>query len=62
MEDQGIEGHQIFNQWLHDEQAYLRTLAREPMEETLEMDYYESLTILRENKYVTFFFYSPTFN
>ena len=32
------------------------------MEETLEMDYYESLMILQENEYVTFFFYSLTFN
>jgi len=62
MEDQGIKGHQVFNQWLHDEQAYFHTLAREPMEETSEMDYYESLTILQENEYVTISFYLPTFN
>lgn len=29
--------------WLHEEETYLRGLSKEPLEETLEMEYYNML-------------------
>lgn len=43
MQDQGISGHEVFRQWLVEERAYLSSLAKEPVVETLEMDYYQRL-------------------
>jgi hypothetical protein len=32
--------------WLREEEEYLRGLSKEPLEETLEMEYYKMLTDL----------------
>ena len=40
MQDLGIEGPEVFHQWLDKERAYLHSLEKEPIQETLEMDYY----------------------
>ncbi|KAG6808231.1 hypothetical protein H0H92_004952 [Tricholoma furcatifolium] len=43
MEDQGIPSTDVFHQWLEEERAYLAALAQEPIEETLEIEYYQKL-------------------
>ena len=35
--------------WLHEEETYLRGLSKEPLEETLEMEYYKMVLSLRES-------------
>ena len=52
MEDQGIASLEVFECWLEEEQAYLRTLAKEPIHETLEMGSYEALANLKTHEYV----------
>ncbi|KAJ7867083.1 hypothetical protein B0H14DRAFT_3084142 [Mycena olivaceomarginata] len=39
----------VFDTWLAREKEYLRTLTKEPLEETLEMEYYQKLVNLREH-------------
>jgi glucan phosphorylase len=36
--------------WLHEEESYLRGLSKEPLEETLEMEYYKMVMNLRESE------------
>ncbi|KAG6840080.1 hypothetical protein C0991_009106 [Blastosporella zonata] len=43
MEDQGIESMDIFHRWLDEEWQYLKSLSKEPIQETLEMEYYQKL-------------------
>lgn len=43
MENQGIADTKVFHQWLEEECAYLSFLAKEPIQETLEMEYYQKL-------------------
>ncbi|KAG6887198.1 hypothetical protein C0992_000143 [Termitomyces sp. T32_za158] len=43
MEDQGIAGTQVFHEWLAEERNYLMSLSKEPIEETLQMQYYQKL-------------------
>ncbi|KAG6912822.1 hypothetical protein DXG01_011751, partial [Tephrocybe rancida] len=43
MNDQGITSTDVFHQWLEEECAYLTSLAKEPVQETLEMEYYQKL-------------------
>ncbi|KAG6895254.1 hypothetical protein C0992_002338 [Termitomyces sp. T32_za158] len=43
MEDQGITGTEVFHQWLEEERVYLTSLSKEPIQETLEMNYYQKL-------------------
>jgi hypothetical protein len=52
MDDQGIQGPDVFEHWLEEERAYLRALAKEPVHETLEMDYYLALVNLETAEYV----------
>jgi hypothetical protein len=35
--------------WLREEETYLRGLSKEPLEETLEMEYYKMVLNLRES-------------
>lgn len=48
MEKRGITGPAIFRAWLDEEKSYLSGLKSEPPEETLEIDYYESLVRLQK--------------
>lgn len=43
MEAQGISDPSVFNIWLEEERLYLEGLKREPVQDTLEMDYYRRL-------------------
>ncbi|KAJ7832588.1 hypothetical protein B0H13DRAFT_2370880 [Mycena leptocephala] len=43
-----IESRDVFETWLESEKAYLRTLSKEPLEETMEMEYYQKLVNLRD--------------
>ncbi|KAG6847569.1 hypothetical protein H0H93_007343 [Arthromyces matolae] len=46
MADQNIPNAGIFRQWLEEERSYLTGLQREPLQETLEMEYYQKLVNL----------------
>ncbi|KAJ7868478.1 hypothetical protein B0H13DRAFT_2351364 [Mycena leptocephala] len=48
MRDLGVESREVFETWLEKEKAHLRTLSKEPVEETLEMEYYQKLVNMRE--------------
>ena len=61
MEDQGIESPDVFERWLEEEKAYLRALVKEPVHETLEMEYYEALIKLNANEYVAITMTTPNF-
>jgi hypothetical protein len=37
----------VVKEWLREEEAYLRGLSKEPLDETLEMEYYKMLLSLR---------------
>jgi hypothetical protein len=43
-----------FEQWLEKEKVHLRTLSKEPLQETLEMEYYQKLVNLQDVEYVSF--------
>ncbi|KAG6895499.1 hypothetical protein C0992_000999 [Termitomyces sp. T32_za158] len=43
MADQGILGTEVFHEWLQEERTYLLSLSKEPIQETLEMEYYQKL-------------------
>lgn len=36
--------------WLREEETYLRGLSKEPLEETLEMEYYKMVMNMRESE------------
>jgi glucan phosphorylase len=36
--------------WLREEETYLRGLSKEPLEETLEMEYYKMVMNVRESE------------
>ncbi|KAJ7735271.1 hypothetical protein DFH07DRAFT_870772 [Mycena maculata] len=42
-----VESREVFKSWLEQEKTYLRTLSREPLEETLEIEYYQKLVNLQ---------------
>ncbi|KAJ7260849.1 hypothetical protein B0H12DRAFT_1013808 [Mycena haematopus] len=48
MRDLHVESRDEFEEWLAKEKAHLRTLSKEPLEETLEMEYYQKLVNLGE--------------
>ncbi|KAF8169554.1 hypothetical protein K438DRAFT_1909486 [Mycena galopus ATCC 62051] len=52
MRELGVESRDEFETWLGKEKAYLRTLSKEPTEETQEMEYYQKLVNLRDIEYV----------
>ncbi|KAJ7445930.1 hypothetical protein FB451DRAFT_1343603 [Mycena latifolia] len=47
----GVESRNVFESWLQKEKAFLRTLSKEPLQETLEMEYYQKLVNLRDQEY-----------
>jgi hypothetical protein len=55
MNEQGIDGPKVFECWLEEEKAYLLSLAKEPPEETLEMDYYKALLNWKVQEYIVRF-------
>ncbi|KAJ7664009.1 hypothetical protein DFH06DRAFT_1268637 [Mycena polygramma] len=48
MRQLGVASRDEFEVWLGKEKAHLRTLSKEPLQETLEMEYYQKLVNLRE--------------
>ena len=46
----------MVKEWLKEEEDYLRGLSKEPLEETLEMEYYKLLLNFNTSEYVQFFF------
>lgn len=50
MEKHGIADPLIFETWLDEEKSYLSRLRSEPPQETLEIDYYESLVRLQKSQ------------
>ena len=46
MKDLGISGEGVFESWLVEERQYLQGLKKEPVEETLQMEYYRKLANL----------------
>ncbi|KAJ7226507.1 hypothetical protein B0H12DRAFT_1205258 [Mycena haematopus] len=50
MRELGVESRDVFHTWLEKEKAHLRTLSKEPPEETLEMEYYQKLVNLQETE------------
>ncbi|KAJ3575677.1 hypothetical protein NP233_g931 [Leucocoprinus birnbaumii] len=50
MAEQGVENGSIFHRWLEEERAYLKGLKTEPVEETLQMDYYQKLVNLAKRE------------
>jgi hypothetical protein len=47
MQDQSIEGMDTFQAWLAEEHAYLKSLSKEPLQESLEMEYLQKLVNLQ---------------
>ena len=45
----------MVKEWLKEEE-YLRGLSKEPLEETLEMEYYKLLLNFNNSEYVQFFY------
>ncbi|KAG6875054.1 hypothetical protein C0992_005362, partial [Termitomyces sp. T32_za158] len=50
MKDHGVAGFDTFKQWLSEEKKYLEGLSREPLEETLQMEYYQKLVNLEASQ------------
>ncbi|KAG6898732.1 hypothetical protein C0993_004792 [Termitomyces sp. T159_Od127] len=50
MKDQGVMSFETFTQWLAEEKAYLEGLSWEPLEETLQMEYYQKLVNLEASQ------------
>jgi len=48
--------------WLKEEGDYLRGLKKEPLEETLEMEYYKMVLNLRDSEYVYYMPMPTSFN
>ncbi|KAJ6593718.1 hypothetical protein B0H19DRAFT_916404 [Mycena capillaripes] len=55
MQELGVSVRLEFEEWLEKEKAHLRTLSKEPLQETLEMEYYQKLVNLQDIEYVSFF-------
>jgi hypothetical protein len=43
MQSLNVPTRDVFETWLEKEKEYLRSMKKEPLEETLEMEYYEKL-------------------
>jgi hypothetical protein len=52
MQEENIKDQSIFMEWLAEEHAYLTGLNKEPIEETVAMDYYQSLVDLAAAEYI----------
>jgi len=46
----GATGTAVVEEWLEEEGVYLRALKKEPLEETLEMEYYKVVLNLRDSE------------
>ncbi|KAF8164458.1 hypothetical protein K438DRAFT_1775438 [Mycena galopus ATCC 62051] len=55
MASMGVEDRSVFETWLEKEKEYLRSLSKEPEQETLQMEYYQKLVNLRDHECVNFF-------
>ncbi|KAJ7467356.1 hypothetical protein B0H11DRAFT_2306441 [Mycena galericulata] len=44
----GVQSREEFEAWLEEEKVHLRTLSKEPLQETLEMEYYQKLVNLQD--------------
>jgi hypothetical protein len=50
MVDLNISDAHVFEQWREEEKVYLEGLQKEPIVETLEMEYYQKLINLHASK------------
>ncbi|KAG6887899.1 hypothetical protein C0992_010309 [Termitomyces sp. T32_za158] len=50
MVDKDIANYEVFGQWLKEEHEYLQGLSWEPVQETLEIEYYQKLVNLNASK------------
>ena len=50
MQELGLTSTTTFDDWLAEECAYLKALTKEPLVETLQMEYYQKLVNLRATK------------
>ncbi|KAJ3558766.1 hypothetical protein NP233_g11436 [Leucocoprinus birnbaumii] len=50
MREHNIENPEVFKEWLAEEREHLQGLSKEPIQETLEMDYYLHLVELEEHQ------------
>jgi hypothetical protein len=50
MTDLGITDAGVFEKWLDEERVYLEGLQKEPVTETLEMEYYQKLVNLHASE------------
>lgn len=46
MRDQGVSNTSVFQDWLAEERVYLEGLSREPLTESLTMEYWQKLVNL----------------
>lgn len=53
MHDLGVSNTKVFEDWLEEEKAYLLGLQKEPLEETLQMEYWQKLLNLEGSECVT---------
>lgn len=52
MKARGFPDTSVFQEWLDEERKYLKSLKREPEEETVKLDYYQKLLELDVLEYV----------
>lgn len=50
MRDLQISDLKVFEEWREEEKIYLEGLSKEPITETLEMEYYQKLINLRASE------------
>lgn len=58
MEKVGAGDGSIVKTWLAEEDAYLHGLKKEPLQETLKMEYYSLLVALEASTYISLFYYA----
>ncbi|KAF8147971.1 hypothetical protein K438DRAFT_1779830 [Mycena galopus ATCC 62051] len=46
----GVESRSVFEMWLEKEKVYLESLTKEPVQETLQMEYYQKLVNLADHE------------
>jgi hypothetical protein len=46
----GVETRSVFETWLEKEKTYLNSLKKEPIQETLQMEYYQKLVNLCDHE------------
>ncbi|KAF7348117.1 hypothetical protein MSAN_01764300 [Mycena sanguinolenta] len=50
MANLGVESRSVFELWLEEEKKYLESLSKEPVHETLQMEYYQKLVNLADHQ------------